>query len=122
MTGQCRICGELITPPGQVMGAPEPRQAEFALLAVGAFFHIMQRHPEVAKGAIEILMGSVSQYASILCVDTAAEDHESLLAKMRADLAGMIEHARFSPLQKTILVQPYAVSADGAKAGESGAA
>lgn len=115
MTGQCRLCGELIISPGHVLDAPDPRHAEFAMLSVGAFFHVLQRHQDVAKSSFDLLMGSMSQYAAMLCVQTGEADHEALLSRLRADLMGLIEHTHYSAISKKLVVQSYATDDGAAK-------
>lgn len=114
MTGQCRLCGELIIPPGQVLDAPDPRHADFTMLSMGAFIHMLQRHQDVAKSSLDLLMGAIAQYAAMLCVQTAEDDHEALLGRLRADLLGLIEHTHYSAALKRLAVKSY-VTAVGAE-------
>lgn len=108
MIGQCRLCGELIQPPGVVEVGPNPRLANFALLAVGAFFHVLQRHPEV-KPVIDTLMGQVSQHAAALCLSTVEADQDELQAGLKGEVFKMVEQLRFCPVSKQLTFEPSAI-------------
>jgi len=111
--GQCRLCGELITPVGGVLYAPDPRLASFALLSVTMFFHLLQRHPNEAEGAINLCMRAISQYAAALCVSTAEPDHEALQAGMKAELYRLVEDLRYDALSKSLVLGLSATEAGG---------
>lgn len=108
MIGQCRLCGELITPAGAVLDAPDARLVNFAVLAVGAFFHILQRHPEV-KPVLDTLMGQVSQHAAALCLLTVEADHDELQAGLQGEVFKLVEQLRFCPVSKQLTFEPSAI-------------
>lgn len=99
MTVQCRVCGLLLALP-PVPQAEMSASDKFDLLALQAFVHLFQHHPEHANAACQPMMGKVANYVASLAFQSNDEEFVTAQSGSRSEIGEILDGLTWSEALK----------------------